>query len=184
MLVPIILLAGCGLWVVNEALEVFSSGMADIVGTTGGLANALLAIGLFIFWTDPEADGTARTGTIAAATGMALMSYRSISLAFIGARSDTEMVASPIFLVGAIAIVFGVILIGAWIVRTAAFPRWIGVVLIGCTLGTLALAVLRASVLIQSGANIVLAVTLAETAVLAMGRTDRSAASRRDDPLG
>jgi hypothetical protein len=184
MLLPIILLAGCGLWVINEALEIFSSGMADIVGTTGGLANGLLAIGIFIFWIDPEADGTARTGTIAVATGMALMSYRSISLAFIGARSDTEMVASPIFLVGAIAIVFGVIMIGAWIVRSAAFPRWIGVVLIGCTLGTLALAIMGASVLIQSGANIVLAVTLAETAVLAMGRKDAPATARRNEPFG
>jgi hypothetical protein len=170
MSLPILLLAGCGLWVVNETLEIFTAGLANIVGTSGGLATALLCIGIWIFWTDPAADRLSRAGTLLASGGLALTTYRTVSLALQGERSDAQIVASPLFLVAAACIAVGVLLLGARILRRGAFPRWIGAVLTGVTCLTLVLALQGAGPLVQSGANIVLAITLAETAVLAMGR--------------
>jgi hypothetical protein len=43
MSLPILLLAGCGIWVVNEAIEIFTAGFASIVGTSGAAANACSA---------------------------------------------------------------------------------------------------------------------------------------------
>lgn len=169
MLLPIILLAGCGVWVVNEAIEIFSSGLADIVGTTGGLANGLLCIGLWVFWPSRPREFLGRAGVILASAGMAILTWRSVSLALAGERSDTAIVTSPIFIWGAAGIGLGVVLIGVWIVRSKAFPAWIGLTMIGGTLLSIALGVLKVSPLIQSGANIVLAIVLAESAVLAMG---------------
>lgn len=169
MLLPIVLMAGCGIWVINEALEIFSSGLADIIGTTGSFANALLCVGMWVFWRGANLLG--RAGVLLCSAGMALLTYRTAAMAFSGLRSDAEVVASPIFLLGAVAIALGVILIGSWIMRgRSAFPRWIGGAMVACTLLSLVMAFLHISPLIQSGLNIVLAVILAEAAVLALGR--------------
>lgn len=170
MLLPIILLAGSGVWVVNEAIEIFSSGMSDIIGITGALSNGLLCVGICVFWGDRASDLLGRIGVVLAASGLAILTWRSASLALQGLRSDMAPTISPIFLVGALGIAAGVILIGVWVIRSRAFPAWIGAAMIFCTLLSLALGLLHVSLLIQSGANIVLAVILAETAVLAMGR--------------
>jgi Na+/proline symporter len=111
-----------------------------------------------------------RAGTVLASAGLALMAYRTVSLALQGERSDSQLVTSPLFLVAAACIAVGVLLIGLWILRRGPFPKWVAGLIAGCTCLALVLSLLRTGPLIQSGANIVLAVTLAETAVLAMGR--------------
>lgn len=170
MLLPIVLMAGCGIWVINEALELFSAGLVDIIGTTGSVANGLLCIGIWIFWSDKAATLLSRAGVVLCSAGMALLTYRTASLALANFSSDAQVVSSPIFLAGAVAISVGVILIGAWIVRSNAFPRWIGAAMIVCTLASIAMSLLHLSPLLQSGLNIALAVMLSEAAIRTLGR--------------
>jgi len=171
MLLPLVLIAGCIVWIVNEILELAPAGPAELVISTAILSNVLLALGIWTFWQDRDSDGVSRAGTLLCSAGMLIFTFRSTSLIMGGTRPDqTELGSTPTVLYGAAALAVGTIALGLWILRRRVFPAWMGAGLVGLTLATLAATILPAPPILPGFINLVLALLLAGIGRLALDR--------------
>jgi uncharacterized membrane protein YidH (DUF202 family) len=166
-----LLLAGSGLWVLVEGYGLFSGGMGGIITRAGSIAFVMIALGLTVLWGDRDADAISRTGIALGVPGMAILALELHLAVDTDARYSSDFSGQPLYLTGLGLAACGALLVAVWIVRKRPYGLNVAVVL-GLSVGlAVAATILALPPVVQAGADIAIAVVLAEIAVQAMGRS-------------
>ena len=153
-------LAGAGCWIVSEIGEITGGGFSAVsLAITLG-AFLLLAIGIWGLHRSQPSGKNMLSLSGAVLTSLAFAIFALVSIQLMMSESTTEDAEAPLFMVGALAMVVGVILFGISVIKTKYYPAWTGLGLIVLALISLTVGVLSLPVLIQNISNLILACIL------------------------
>jgi hypothetical protein len=170
------LIAGGVCWIASEILELAVGGRTGLTLLLTAAFHLLMAGGI---WAADAGQGTRKTALSRIAAGMAsagylLLVYPPLAVARTPSAPYAEfMRARPLFMAAGMLVTVGVTMFGAAVLRSRAYPRWVGLVCLTSPLVFAGVMLLDGPALVGFLANTALGSAFVAMGVLARGRGGR-----------
>src|SRR5690554_3636403 len=129
MIAAIALIAGGILRAIGEVAEIHAGGPSAISAGFAAGALILIACGFLGLWQDARASLIGKTAIILTALGALCFTAIALYSMSLGVVPLADISRTPAFVAAVLITLVGTLALAAWLMLTALYPRWIGVVM-------------------------------------------------------